>query len=296
MSILSQQKYQRQRMVKYAANHSITETAIRYGVSRKTVYKWVDRYDGTTDSLVDHSHKPLNSPQKHTGREIKLIKKRLKKHKWQDLILAYQELVEKTDFSLDTDRQAVLVRPLYMNLLDEKQTEFAKHRLLQAVKNYRYRVGTGFLSTPLILDVLDDIDLDAAYKMLENEEMPGWLFMPKAGATTVWESWEGTRAQGGIASLDHYSKGAVLEWVFRVMCGVQVDGENHFILAPRPGGNLDRARVKYNSVFGQVESGWKRIEGKTVYTFSIPANCTAAVILPGEQSQELQSGLYTVEQ
>ena len=99
MSILSQHKYQRQRMVKYTANHSITETAIRYGVSRKTVYKWVKRYDGTTDSLIDHSHKPLNSPQKHTDREIKLIKKRLKKHKWQDLILAYQELVEKDRYT-----------------------------------------------------------------------------------------------------------------------------------------------------------------------------------------------------
>lgn len=209
---------------------------------------------------------------------------------------AYQELVEKPDFSLDTDRQAVLVRPLYMNLLNEKQTDFAKRRLLQAVKNYRYRVGTGFLSTPLILDVLDDIDLDAAYRMLENEEMPGWLFMPKAGATTVWESWEGTQAQGGIASLDHYSKGAVLEWVFRVMCGVQMDGENHFVLAPHPGGHFDHVGVKYNSIFGQVESAWKHIGNKTVYTFSIPANCTATVILPAEQPQEFQSGSYTIEQ
>ena len=98
---------------------------------------------------------------------------------------AYQELVEKPKFSLDTDRQATLVRPLYMNLLNEQQTAFARKRLLQAVKNYRFRVGTGFLSTPLILDVLDKIDLEAAYRMLENEEMPGGLFMPKAGATTV---------------------------------------------------------------------------------------------------------------
>lgn len=99
MTILSQQKYQRQRMIKYAANHSITETAIRYKVSRKTVHKWVKRYDGTIDSLVDHSHKPHNSPQKHTDKEIKQIKKRLKKHRWQDLILAYQELVEKDGYT-----------------------------------------------------------------------------------------------------------------------------------------------------------------------------------------------------
>lgn len=207
---------------------------------------------------------------------------------------AYQELVEKPDYSLDTDRQAILVRPLYMKLLNEKQTDFSKQRLLQAVKNYRYRVGTGFLSTPLILDVLADIDLDTAYRMLENEEMPGWLFMPKAGATTVWESWEGTQAQGGIASLDHYSKGAVLEWVFRTMCGVQMDGENHFLIAPHPGGHFDHAEVRYSSVFGKVESGWKRKDGKTVYTFLIPANCTATVILPGREVLELTAGDYQI--
>lgn len=99
MSILSQQKHQRQRMVKYASNHSITKTAIRYNVSRKTVYKWLNRYDGTTNSLVDHSHRPFNSPRKHTDKEIKQIKRRLKRHKWTDLLLAYQELVEKDGYS-----------------------------------------------------------------------------------------------------------------------------------------------------------------------------------------------------
>ena len=99
MSILSQVKYQRQRMVKYAQNHSITETAIRYGVSRKTVYKWLKRYDGTLASLEDHSHRPKSSPQKHTEEEIKKIKRRVKKYKWKDLLLAYQELVEKDGYT-----------------------------------------------------------------------------------------------------------------------------------------------------------------------------------------------------
>lgn len=99
MSILSQVKYQRQRMVKYAQNHSVTETAIRYGVSRKTVYKWLKRYDGTLTSLEDHSHRPKSSPQKHTEEEIKKIKRRVKKYKWKDLLLAYQELVEKDGYT-----------------------------------------------------------------------------------------------------------------------------------------------------------------------------------------------------
>ncbi len=94
MSSLSQVKYQRQRMIKYAKNHSVTETAIRYRVSRKTVYKWLERYDGTMQSLEDHSHRPKTSPRSHTEKELRQIRRRVKKYKWQDLLLAYQELVE----------------------------------------------------------------------------------------------------------------------------------------------------------------------------------------------------------
>ena len=99
MSILSQQKFQRQRMVNYAKNHSVSDTAIRYGVSRKTAHKWIKRYDGTTDSLMDRSHRPHHSPRKHTESEIRKIRKRLKKYKWTDLIHAYQELVEKDGYT-----------------------------------------------------------------------------------------------------------------------------------------------------------------------------------------------------
>lgn len=122
---------------------------------------------------------------------------------------AYRQLVTLPGYTLDTDRQTKLVRPLYMHLLDARQTSLARDRLLQAMEHYGWRVDTGFLSTPFILDVLADKDIAYAYRLLENEDMPGWLFMPKNGATTIWESWEGTRAQGGIASLNHDAKGAV---------------------------------------------------------------------------------------
>lgn len=99
MSILSQLKHQRQRMVKYAQKHPVSETAIRYKVSRKTVYKWLSRYDGTLASLEDRSHRPRTSPCSHTEKELRQIRHRLKKHRWTDLILAYQELVEKDGYT-----------------------------------------------------------------------------------------------------------------------------------------------------------------------------------------------------
>jgi transposase len=86
-------------MVKYAQKHSITETAIRYKVSRKTVYKWLERYDGTVNSLLDHSHRPKTSPRAHTEQELRQIRRRLKKYKWSDLLLAYQELVERDGYT-----------------------------------------------------------------------------------------------------------------------------------------------------------------------------------------------------
>lgn len=209
---------------------------------------------------------------------------------------AYQELVETKDYSLNTDRQARLVRPLYFGLLNETQTDYAKKRLIQALEHYHWRVGTGFLSTPLILYVLADINIEYAYKLLENEEMPGWLFMPKNGATTIWESWEGTSAQGGIASLNHYSKGAVCEWLFTTMCGIRVAAENHFIIAPRPGGHFIQACLSYDSVYGTVESRWECRDGKTVYTITIPANCTAELSLPGGLKRDLTAGTYAFEE
>ena len=143
--------------------------------------------------------------------------------------------------------------------------------------------------------MLANIDIEAAYRLLENEEMPGWLFMPKAGATTIWESWEGTEAQGGIASLNHYSKGAVIEWLFQTMCGIRVDGENHFSIAPRPGGHFTFAKASYDSVYGSVESGWTMENGKSVFEITIPANCGAAVKIGGNVF-ELTAGRHSIEQ
>lgn len=208
---------------------------------------------------------------------------------------SYQQLRRVPKFTLDTDRQARLVRPLAFALLDAEQTEFAKKRLIQAMDHYSWRLGTGFLSTPLILDVLAGIDIEYAYRLLENEEMPGWLFMPKSGASTIWESWEGTLAHGSIASLDHYSKGACVEWLFTTMCGIRVNGENHFTIAPRPGGHFTHAAASYQSVCGVVESRWEKKDKKTVYTITVPANCTADVTLPGAALAVVSAGTYEWE-
>ena len=209
---------------------------------------------------------------------------------------AYQELVSGGEYTLDTDRQAQLVRPLYMDLLTEEQEAYAKKRLITALENYGWRLGTGFLSTPLILYVLASYDPEAACRLLENEEIPGWLSMPRQGATTIWESWEGPNSQGAVASLNHYSKGAAVEWLFSTMCGINVAGENHFVIRPLPGGSFTFAEASYNSVFGKVSTKWEKQDGKIVYTIRITANCTAEIVLPGGTHETVDAGEYHFEE
>lgn len=92
----TQEKAFRQRFLEYQENgHSVTETANRYHISRKTVHKWRNRWDGTRESLEERSRRPKHSPRQQTEEEIKLVKRQAKKHKWRDIIIAYQGARER---------------------------------------------------------------------------------------------------------------------------------------------------------------------------------------------------------
>ena len=198
---------------------------------------------------------------------------------------------------LDTDRQAKLVRPLALGLLDGKEKAAAQRRLKQAVEHYHYRVGTGFLSTPFLLGVLTEAgEVETAYKLLENTRMPGWLYEVEQGATTVWENWEGlTTGENNSGSLNHYSPGAVCQWLFDTCAGIRVSGENRFTLAPVPGGGLAYAEASYKSVYGRVTSRWEKTAAGDLFTFTVPANCTAEIVLPNGKTETVTAGRHEYE-
>ncbi|MBO7536211.1 MAG: family 78 glycoside hydrolase catalytic domain, partial [Bacilli bacterium] len=220
--------------------------------------------------------------------------KELYKEYEEGITKAYQELVTKDDYSLDTNRQAKLVRPLYLNLLTDGQKKFAKERLIKALDFYSWRLGTGFLSTPFILNVLSSINPEYAYKLLENEEMPGWLYMAKNNTGTIWEGWEGPAAQAGIASLNHYSKGAMVEWLFNGCLGINVKCENEFLLKPIIGGKVTNASGSYDSIYGKISLSWKRENDKVIFDISIPSNTKALFSYNGVE-KELNYGTYHFE-
>ncbi len=96
MDRITQEAHTRQRFLEYYLRHGDgTETAIRYKISRKTLYKWLKRYDGTWQSLIERNRRPHNSPRAHTEEELRHIRRLVKKYCWTDLILAYQDMREK---------------------------------------------------------------------------------------------------------------------------------------------------------------------------------------------------------
>lgn len=199
---------------------------------------------------------------------------------------AYKELIVDKGL-LDTNRQAKLVRPLALGLLDGEANEYACKRLTKAIEDYDYCVGTGFLSTPFILPVLSEAGhSEVAYRMLQNTKSPSWLSEVKQGATTIWESWEGD------ASRNHYSPGAVCQWLFDTVTGIRVDGPRHFIIKPIPGGELSFAGASYISIYGKVESRWNVEDAEISFEISVPSNTTATVLLPDGRVEDVSAGRH----
>lgn len=96
MDRIAQEAHNRQRMMQhYQKNHNATEAARLYHVSRKTVYKWLALWDGTWQSLRDRSRAPHRRPRKQSDEDLRLVKRLAKQHKWEDMLLAYQEAKER---------------------------------------------------------------------------------------------------------------------------------------------------------------------------------------------------------
>jgi alpha-L-rhamnosidase len=187
----------------------------------------------------------------------------------------------------DTDRQAKLVRPLALGLVDGDLKTAVEQRLVEAIENRGHRIGTGFLSTALVLPALTDAGrADVAYRVLENDKAPSWLAQVKAGATTVWEDWEGK------LSHNHYAPGAVCQWLFDTVAGIRVTGENRFLIAPMPGGDLKFAAADYTSIYGLVSSRWEITDSGVSVDAVVPPNCVAEIRLPNGERHSVGAGSH----
>ena len=205
------------------------------------------------------------------------------------------------------DMQTPALFALKLGLLD-KADAIAKTKaaLLQNFKDHGDCLQTGFLGTSILMDTLTyDVGApDMAYTLLLQHKNPSWLYSVDQGATTIWERWNSyTKKDGfgaaGMNSFNHYAYGAVLAWMYGSMAGIQEDvacpGFKHIILAPVPDKRIGHVKACFNSPYGPVKSAWNYdAAGKWTWTFTIPANTTATVTVPGGETKEYAAGTYTI--
>lgn len=191
---------------------------------------------------------------------------------------------------LVSNTQTAYVLALKFNLLPENLRQQATERLVTNIEMYNNHITTGFLGTPYICDVLTNTGhLDKAYTLLEQKTYPSWLYPVTMGATTIWERWDGIKPDStfqseSMNSFNHYAYGAIGNWMYRVVAGINPDeaqpGYKHIIIAPQPGGTLTTASANFHSMYGQISSKWVLDGQKINLEIRIPPNTYATIYLP----------------
>ncbi len=160
---------------------------------------------------------------------------------------------------------------------------------------------TGFVGTPLLCEELTSAGYaDKAFKLLLNEEYPGWLYAVKMGATTIWERWnsvlpDGSISDTGMNSLNHYSYGSIVHWLYQDVAGIAplAPGFKKAKLQPHVNEALGNIEARFVSASGEWRIQWKlEPDGTINYSCTVPFGCTAQLILPGMEAQTLDSGEY----
>jgi alpha-L-rhamnosidase len=191
---------------------------------------------------------------------------------------------------LSSNTQTAYALALAFGLLPENKRQEAAFRLAGDVRSFGH-LTTGFLGTPLLCPVLARFGhADLAYMLLNRTEYPSWLYPVTRGATTIWERWDGVRPDGafqdkGMNSLNHYAYGAIGEWLYSYVAGIELDeadpGYRHIILQPHPGGGLTWANARLFTQYGPVVSEWTIADGRMAYTAEVPPNTKATLFPPG---------------
>ncbi len=196
--------------------------------------------------------------------------------------------------------QTAYALAIAFDLLPDSIVPAAADRLAQDVRSRGAHLTTGFLGTPVLLHTLSGTGhVPVAFDLLTQRSYPSWLYPITRGATTMWERWDGIRPDSsfedpGMNSFNHYAFGAVGDWMYRNIGGIDLDpaapGYKKSRIAPRTGAGLTSARASLETPYGTLATAWRIENGRFVLDATIPVNTTAAVTLWDTRVDRVQEG------
>lgn len=271
------------------------------------MWAWMGRGKWTATACMSHSSKILSQIAELLGEKADAVYYRNLSEKTAE---AYRDLLMEKDCTVKKEFQTAYVLPLYYGMLSDEDKKKTAAHLARIVRENDYHIATGFPGTPYILFALADNGYEEdAFKMLMTDTCPSWLYEMKVGGTTIWERWDALREDGtcntgdddgtgGMVSFNHFSYGAVGDFLYRRIAGIETlsGGGKEVRIAPMVGGGLTQARGVVNTAYGKVTSEWWINDGKFTLHVDIPCSTTAIVKLPGGEEKKLGSGSYTLEE
>ena len=224
------------------------------------------------------------------------------KRRFTNIKTPFQKAYVQRNGKIKGDTQTGYLMALKFNLLNQKQQQQAIKHLVKNIEDLDTHLSTGFIGTALIMSVLREAGhVETAYKLLENKTFPSWGYSVVNGATSIWERWNGWTIEGGpgdvhMNSYSHYAYGAVVEWMFDTIAGIDhgTCGFQNFKLQPIPGGKLTFAKASYHSPYGVIKSSWKKKKDKIIYKFWVPTNTQAKLKIQGNQTVKLNGEEITL--
>ena len=209
---------------------------------------------------------------------------------FQDVRRAFDREFVSVSGRIGENTQTAYALALGFGLLSDSLVAAAGDRLERDVRAHDTHLTTGFLGTPQLLHTLSQTGhTKAAFDLLSQRSYPSWLYPIVAwDATTMWERWDGIRPDSsfespGMNSFNHYAFGAVGDWMYRTIGGLDLDpaapGYKRARIAPRTGAGLTSASASLETAYGTLSSEWHLDHGQFVLDVTVPANTTAEVTL-----------------
>ena len=196
--------------------------------------------------------------------------------------------------------QTAYALAIAFDLLPDSLIAAAAGRLARDVEARDHHLTTGFLGTPYLLHVLGATGhLGAAFALLTQRTYPSWLYPITRGATTMWERWDGIRPDSsfedpGMNSFNHYAFGAVGDWMYQNIGGIDLDaaapGYRHARIAPRAGAGLTSASASIETGYGKLSTAWKLEGQRFVLDVAVPANTSAEITMWDARLDDVREG------
>jgi len=270
----------------------------------------VDECKGGTDEGYIAYVYYMNSAE-ITAKTAKLLGKQAEEKKYAALAASLRDFIQREYFAPNgrcvADTQTGLLLALEYGLTPNPTA--CRERLAEKLKMTGGKLQTGFVGTPFLNRQLTEAGMvQSAYNLLLSEEYPGWLYEVNLGATTIWERWnslsqDGSVSSTGMNSFNHYAYGAIAEWMFRYMAGLQpvadAPGFRKVKLCPMPDQRVRSVNMSCQTAAGTYQVKWELPEGGMFHLeIEIPFGCSAELTLfhaPENLSgvQVLTAGQYT---